>query len=53
MEELSSLDNAQKWPNLVLGRKNMRDVLKPVKKQFSDFCNIYFPRNGRYCTQND
>ena len=32
--------------------KKMHIVLKPMKIQFSDLCNFYFRRNGRFCTQN-
>ena len=32
--------NHQKWPKKIV--QKMRNVLKPIKKQFSDFCNFYF-----------
>ena len=31
--------------------KNMSNVLNPMKKQFSVFCDFIFLRNGRFLTQ--
>ena len=30
----------------------MRNALKTMKKQISDFCNFHFLRYGRFCTKN-
>ena len=30
----------------------IRNVLKRMKNQFSDFCDFYFLRYGRFCSQN-
>ena len=40
----------QKWPNYFLSQK-MLNVLKPMEKQFFDFCDFYFMRYGRFCTK--
>ena len=36
------------YPHLATKIKKMHNVLKPMKQQFSDFCNFYFLRNGRF-----
>ena len=46
--------NQNKSPKMakkILSEK-MRHVLKPMKKQFSDFCDFYFLRNDRIWAEN-
>ena len=44
-------NNITKNGQFILDQK-MRNLLESMKKQFSDFFDFYFLRNGRFCTKN-